>query len=225
MNRTIVEPAFLQWIEDSLARQDNVLAVSNQGTILHYQAEGLDLIVKTAMGKGLVRMLRERTLQREYQAYRRLEGLDGVPKCHGLVAGHYLVLEFIHGVPYRQAQWADRERWFEQFLAVLRSIHARGVSHGDLMSKGNIMVTADQRPCVIDFGTAFIRKPGFHPINNWLFEHGRRMDVNAYVKHKYHGRYEDIAGEDRDLLDYSRIEYLVRKVGGRRTDVIPKKPE
>ena len=225
MNRTIVEPAFLQWIEDSLARQDNVLAVSNQGTILHYQAEGLDLIVKTAMGKGLVRMLRERTLQREYQAYRRLEGLDGVPKCHGLVAGHYLVLEFIHGVPYRQAQWADREGWFEQFLAVLRSIHARGVSHGDLKSKGNIMVTADQRPCVIDFGTAFIRKPGFHPINNWLFEHGRRMDVNAYVKHKYHGRYEDIAGEDRALLDYSRIEYLVRKVGGRRTEVIPKKPE
>lgn len=223
MNRTIVEPAFLQWIEDSLARQDNVLAVSNQGTILHYQAEGLDLIVKTAMGKGLVRMLRERTLQREYQAYRRLEGLDGVPKCHGLVAGHYLVLEFIHGVPYRQAQWADRERWFEQFLAVLRSIHARGVSHGDLKSKSNILVTAEEKPCVIDFGTAFVRRPGFHPVNNRLFEHGRRMDLNAWVKHKYHGRYQDVRGEDLELLDYSAIELWVRRLGGRPTDVIPRK--
>jgi serine/threonine protein kinase len=222
MERTIGQPAFRQWIEDSLARQENVLAISNQGTILHYRAAGLDLIVKAAMGSGLVRRLRERTLLREYQAYRRMDGLDGVPKCHGLVAGHYLVLEFVRGVPYREVQWTDRDRWFGEFLAVLRSIHARGVSHGDLKSKGNILVTADERPCVIDFGTAFVRKQGFHPVNNRLFEHGRRMDINAYVKHKYHGRYENIAGDDLDLLDYSRIEYLVRKLSGRPTHVIPR---
>jgi predicted Ser/Thr protein kinase len=179
-------------------------------------------VIKAAMGSGLVRRLRERTLLREYQAYRRMHGLDGVPKCYGLVAGHYLVLEFVHGVPYREAQWTDRDRWFRELLAVLRSIHDRGVSHGDLKSKANIVVTADEKPCVIDFGTAFVHKPGFHPVNNWLFEHGRRMDINAYVKHKYHGRYEDISGEDLGLLDYSRIEYLVRRLSGRRTDVIPR---
>jgi len=48
------------------------------------------------------------------------------------------------------------------------------------------------------------------------------MDINAYVKHKYHGRYENIAGDDLDLLDYSRIEYLVRKLSGRPTHVIPR---
>ena len=223
MEQTIAQPAFRQWIEDSLAGQKNVLAVSNQGTILHYRAEGLDLIVKAAMGSGVVRRLRERTLLREHEAYQRMRGIEGVPKCYGLVAGHYLVLEFVHGVPYREAQWTDRDQWFEELLAVLRSIHARGVSHGDLKSKANIMVTADEKPCVIDFGTSFIRKPGFHPVNNWFFEHGRRMDLNAYVKHKYKGRYEDIAGDDLELLDYSRVEYLVRKVSGRRTDVIPRK--
>jgi serine/threonine protein kinase len=207
MEQTIGQPALRQWIEGSLARQENVLAVSNQGTLLHYRDGGLDLVIKAAMGSGLVRRLRERTLLREYQAYRRMEGLDGVPKCYGLVAGHYLVLEFVHGVPYREAQWTDRDRWFRELLAVLRSIHDRGVSHGDLKSKANIVVTADEKPCVIDF---------------WLFEHGRRMDINAYVKHKYHGRYEDISGEDLGLLDYSRIEYLVRRLSGRRTDVIPR---
>lgn len=222
MEQTIGQPAFRQWIEDSLARQENVLAVSNQGTLLRYRDGGLDLVVKAAMGSGLVRRLRERTLLREYEAYRRMEGVAGVPQCHGLVAGHYLVLEFVHGVPYREARWTDRDGWFRELLLILRSIHARGVSHGDLKSKANIMVTADERPCVIDFGTAFIRKPGFHPVNNWLFEHGRRMDINAYVKHKYHGRYEDITGEDLGLLDYSRIEYLVRKLSGRPTDVIPR---
>jgi RIO-like serine/threonine protein kinase len=97
------------------------------------------------------------------------------------------------------------------------------VSHGDLKSKSNIMVTADGHPCVIDFGTAFVHRPGAHPVNNWLFEHGRRMDLNAYVKHKYHGRYENIEGEDLDLLDYSRIEYWVRRLSGRPVDQIPRR--
>ena len=223
MKKLINQPEFKEWIERSLAQRENILAVSNQGTILHYQNDGLDLIVKTAMGRGLARKAREKTLIREHQAYLRMGGLAGVPQCYGMIDGHYLVIEFIHGVPYRQAAWVNRDRWFEEFLAVLRSIHEQGVSHGDLKSKSNIMVTADEKPCVIDFGTAFVKKPGFHPVNNWLFEHGKRMDINAWVKHKYHGRYENIAGEDLELLDYSVIEYFARKFNRRPTNVIPRK--
>jgi hypothetical protein len=85
------------------------------------------------------------------------------------------------------------------------------------------MVTADGRPCVIDFGTAFVHRDGFHPVNNRLFAHARRMDLNAYVKHKYHGRYEDIEGADLELLDYSRIEYWVRRLSGRPVEQIPRR--
>jgi len=215
VKKLINQPEFVQWIHSSLAQRENILAVSNQGTILHYQKDGLDLIVKTAMGRGIVRKARERTLLREYQAYQRMVGLKGVPECHGMIDGAYLVIEFIRGTPYRHASWADRDRWFEEFLVVLRSFHERGVSHGDLKSKSNIMVTEDEKPCVIDFGTAFLRKPGFHPLNNWFFEHGKRMDINAWVKHKHHGRYENIAGEDLEMLDYSLIEYYIRKFRGR----------
>ena len=223
MNIRINQPGFVQWIEDSLRDRENILAVSNQGTILHYRGEGEDLIVKSAMGRGALRLLRQRTLLREYEAYRRMEGVAGIPRCHGLVAGRYLVLEFIRGTPFRQAQWQDRDRWFAEFLAVLQAIHARGVSHGDLKSKTNILVTEDEKPCVIDFGTAFVSKPGFHPVNNWLFEHGRRMDLNAWVKHKYHGRYADVSDEDRELLDYSFIEYWVRKLRGRPMDHVTRR--
>ena len=215
MKSLINRPEFRQWIEESLDKNENVLAVSNQGTILHYQDDGLDLIVKTAMGRGLVRLLRHRTLLREYEAYRRMEGVKGIPACYGLVAERYLVIEFIRGTPYREASWSDRDAWFGKFLQVMRDFHARGVSHGDLKSKTNIMVTDDEQPCVIDFGTAFVQKSGWRWINNWFFEHGRRMDINAWVKHKYHGRYGDAAGEDLELLDYSFIEYWVRKLRGR----------
>ena len=215
MDSLIKRPRFVKWIENSLAAGENVLAVSNQGTILHYREDGQDLIVKTAMGRGAVRALRERTLIREYEAYRRMDGLVGVPRCFGMIDGRYLVIEFIRGTPYREATWTDRDRWFADFLAVLRSFHERGVSHGDLKSKTNILVTEDEKPCVIDFGTAFVHKPGLHPVNNWFFEHGRRMDINAWVKHKYHGRYGDASGEDLELLNYSFIEYWVRKLRGR----------
>jgi len=223
MNTAIDQPALTQWIEASLARGTNILAVSNQGTVLRYRQDGLDLIVKTAMGRGLVRAVRQRTLLREYQAYQRMAGLKGVPRCYGMLAGRYLVLEYIDAKPYRDATWTDRDRWFTELLAVLRSFHQRGVSHGDLKSKSNILVTTDERPCIIDFGTAFIRKDGFHPLNNRLYEHGRRMDINAWVKHKYHGHYENIEGADLELLDYSRIEFWVRKFRGRRTDTIPRR--
>ena len=77
------------------------------------------------------------------------------------------------------------------------------------------MVGVDQKPYVIDFGTTFIYKEGFHPINNRLFEFGKRMDINAWVKHKYHGRYRDASSEDQELLKYSKLEYMVRRLRGR----------
>lgn len=223
MKKLINQPEFRQWIEHSLSRRENIMAVSNQGTLLRYQEDGIDLVVKSAMGRGLARRLRERTLKTEYEAYRRMEGLRGVPACHGMVDGRFLVIDYIRGTPYREAAWADRGLWFEKFLALLKSIHGRGVSHGDLKSKSNILVTVDEQPCVIDFGTAFVSRPGFHPLNNWLFRHARQMDINAWVKHKYHGRYEDISDEDMELLDYSPIEYLARIFNRRPIKAIPRK--
>lgn len=203
------------WIERSLARRENILATSNQGIILLFQDHGLQLIIKTAMGRGLLRKARQHTLAREYQAYQRLQGLAGVPACYGLMDGRYLLLEYVAGSAYREAELHDREQWFADLLAILRSIHARGVSHADLKSKSNLLVTRNEHPCVVDFGTAFIYRTGFHPLNNWLFRTGKRLDMNAWVKHKYHGYYRAASAADRALLDYGWMEILLRKLGGR----------
>jgi len=204
-----------QWIETSLAARSNILATSNQGIVLLFEGDGLKLVIKSAMGRGPVRKARQATLEREYAANRRLNGVVGVPACYGLLAHRYLLMEFIDGTTYREASWQDRDAWFTDLLVIIRAIHSRGVSHGDLKSKTNMIVGRDQKPYVIDFGTTFLHKNGLHPINNFFFEYGKRLDINAWVKHKYHGRYKDASEEDRELLNYSRLEYVVRKLRGR----------
>jgi predicted Ser/Thr protein kinase len=204
-----------QWIEASLDSGSHILATSNQGIVLLFEGDGLKLVIKSAMGRGPVRRARQATLEREYSAYLRLNGVEGVPVCYGLLAQRYLLMEHIDGTAYRHATWADRDAWFAELLEVIRAFHARGVSHGDLKSKTNMIVGNDQKPYVIDFGTTFLHKEGFHPVNNHLFEYSKRLDINAWVKHKYHGRYKDASEEDRQLLNYSKLEYVVRKLRGR----------
>ena len=205
-------PKFIpQWADGCLERGENILATSNQGTILLFQEAGMEFVIKTAMGTGPARRARQATLERECEAYSRLKGIEGVPRCYGMVADRFLVLEYVNGKPYREAEFKDREAWFRQLLATLRNIHARGVSHGDLKSKSNLMMTSRGKPCVLDFGTTVLEKKGFHPINNRMFEYLKQLDLNAWVKHKYHGRYEDASEKDRQLLDYSFSESVLRK--------------
>ncbi|NIM70989.1 MAG: hypothetical protein GTN86_10150 [Xanthomonadales bacterium] len=198
------------WIANSLASGEHVLATSNQGTILLYRDGAREFVVKTAMGFGPLRRARQATLRREYQAYRRLAGMRGVPACLGLAQGRHLLLEHVQGSPYREVHIPDRAHWFAQLLAIIREFHHRGVAHGDLKSKSNLLVTRDGAPCVLDFGTAVLRKPGFRPLNHRLFAYARQLDLNAWVKHKYHGRYEDAEPADRELLNYSAFESLLR---------------
>lgn len=212
----ISDADFKRWVEDSLARDENVLARRNQGTLLKFERDGQALLVKCPMGNGLALRARQRTLIREYEAYRRMQGLEGVPECYGLIDGRYLAIEFIPSRPYRDFEFVDRARWFERLLEVIRGFHERGVSHGDLKTKSNLLVAEDERPCVIDFGTAFVYREGFHPLNNWMFSLGRRLDLNAWVKHKYHGRYEEASSEDREILEYGWVERLVRRARGGR---------
>ena len=224
MNAAWQPDGLRSWIEQSLRDRKNILATSNQGTILLCEEGALcpagqqSVIIKTAMGNGLLLKARRKSLTREYRAYQKLGGVAGVPVCFGMIDTQYLLLEHIRGTPYRDADWADRDQWFADLLAVLRAVHARGVSHGDLKSKGNLLVSDDQRPVIVDFGTSFIHKDGFHPINNWFFRTAKRMDLNAWVKHKYHGYYSRASEEDRALLDYSWPEMVVRKLSGRPMD-------
>lgn len=216
MSNQSLPDGLAHWADNSLKAGVNIIATSNQGTVLHYQEGGHDLVLKTAMGQGTVLRARRATLDREFAAYRRIEGVPGVPRCYGMLEDRYLVLEHIQGTPYREAQIDDRAQWFGELLETLQACHGRGVAHGDLKNKSNLMSTNDGRPCIIDFGLTVVRKEGFHPLNRRAFTFFCQLDLNAWVKHKYQGRFENVSEADQSLYRDSWIERLARSYRQRR---------
>jgi tRNA A-37 threonylcarbamoyl transferase component Bud32 len=206
----------VRWADEQLESGKNILATSNQGTVLHYRDEDHDLVLKSAMGRGAALRTRQHTLEREYAAYRRIDGVTGVPRCFGLLDGRYLALEFVRGTPYREAVIPDREAWFAALLETLQACHARGVAHGDLKNKSNLMNTDAGTPCVIDFGLTAVRRDGFRPLNHGLFRFFRQLDLNAWVKHKYEGRFENVSEADQALYHDSALERLARRYRQRK---------
>jgi hypothetical protein len=65
-------------------------------------------------------------------------------------------------------------------------------------------------PCVIDFGVAVLRKPGFAPINHYLYNLASTFDFNAWVKLKYNGRYEDLTENDGIYFNRTLVEKVSR---------------
>ncbi len=206
----IREGELLAWIEQRAQRGDSPLhGRGYQGQLYLYEGHGRRLVIKAAVGRGLLRWLRERMLRREYRVYRRLAGFPGSPRCYGLIAGRYLVLEYVDGEPVRHAPIRDREAFFATLLAYIQELHRRGVAHADLKRKENLLVVDGKRPCLVDFGVAVVQKPGFRPLNRLLFDLARQFDYNAWVKLK-HRYVEQAPPEDLAYFRLTRIERLAR---------------
>jgi len=192
-------------LEDFRPADWPLVADSNQGTIVRVQTGRLDLAVKTPRGRGIAWRARRFSLRREYRAYCRIADVPGFPRCLGLFGGCHLALEYVDGALLRHAVPADPEAFFDRLRDAITAMHARGVAHGDLKSRQNVMVAGDGQPIIIDLGTAVVRKPGWHPLNRRLFEYLRQIDLNGWVKLKY-GSYDRVDELDRHMVRRSRIE-------------------
>lgn len=188
-----------------------LIARSTQGFIVRVSGMGTEMAVKIPAGRGMTRWLFTAALQREYRAYQRVAGIEGFANCFGLYQGRFLALEYLHAKPLKQVDPPDRRHFFNQLLRLIERMHARGVSHGDLKSRHNVLVSADGNPIIIDLGTAVVRRKGWHPINHRLFDYMCRIDRNSWIKLKYRG-YDTIDEADRHLLDRSLIERVNSRI-------------
>lgn len=206
----------------TLPGDDNELISSGyQGSVYKVSADSLGpdgphpeshyLIVKEPMGFPLIRKLRQLMIRREHDIYRRLDGIPGIPRCYGLQGGNRLVLEFVdsHSLRLSKNELPDREKFFAELLEILQNTHAAGVAHGDLKRKDNILVTPEGRPYLVDFGSAVAKKEGAF-LNRWLFRQACKIDLNAWIKHKYLGRYDEISAADAQYFQPTVVEKWAR---------------
>ena len=147
-------------------------------------------------------------LRHEYDAYLRLGEFAGTPACFGLIDGQYLVLEYVAGRTIRKKRPLDEDEFHERLFKYIKAMHAKGVAHMDLKRKDNLLVRADESPCILDFGAAVIqKKQGFHPFNQYRYRLAKQFDYNAWIKHKYHDRSPDeISMIDRKYYKVTWVE-------------------
>jgi len=199
-------------------KQSGELLSSGYQGVVHKIAAGPDtpgvdyLVIKQAMGSSLARAFRRWMIRREYRVYRHLTGISGIPQCFGLRDGDHLLLEFIEGHPLKlsNGELEDREKFFAALLDLLQAVHRAGVAHADLKRKENILVTPAGRPFLIDFGSAVVCTSASGGVRRWLFRQACQIDLNAWVKHKYLGRYTDISDADAQYYQPTVIERVVR---------------
>lgn len=207
------EAALKQWIEESIATGANILAAGYQGQTLFYEDKNSRYVIKVPHGKGLTRKFHQRMLRHEYEVYKKLGDFDGAPTCHGLVDDQYLVLEFIGGRTIRTKRPLDEEKFHARLLDDIKAMHSKSVAHMDLKRKDNLLVKADESPCILDFGAAVIKKQGFHPFNRYHYRVAKQFDFNAWIKHKYHDRSPDeISMADRKYYQVTWIEAVASTV-------------
>lgn len=184
----------------------------HQGSIYVGTVGERKILIKAAAARGATAWMCRWMLRREYDAYRQLTGIKGIPQCYGLINGRYLVLEYIDSQTMRHASIKDRQKFFEELFAIIQSVHERGVGHGDLKRKDNILVADGRHPFLIDFGISAIRNRGFHPLSHLWHNFSHQHDLNAWVKHKYDRKLQDISPEDAKYYRPMRIEQIARVI-------------
>jgi serine/threonine protein kinase len=114
--------------------------------------------VKVATSEVGARMLRA-----EAALYRRLDGLDGIPRLAAFTDGEtpWLPLEWLGNTSFRDLlRQNERGCVLARFLDIVRTmanVHRQGIAHGDLKPENVVMTRArggSERPVILDFGLA-----------------------------------------------------------------------
>ena len=153
-------------------------------------------------------------MRREHKAYRTLEGLEGIPRCYGLLRDRYLIIGYVDGASLRDKEQTlgDSDAFYARLLKLIQQMHRHGVTHGDLKRKDNILVDIDEQPFIVDFGTAHFHRESGGPLRRWLFNFMRQTDYNAWIKRKYRRDYRHMTTEDAALYRPLLFETVVRLV-------------
>lgn len=202
----------IAWLKESISSGRGRIANGYQGAVYFYNSGEHRLIIKHAKGV-LFKWLRQAMIRREYRIYQRLQGLHGIPHCYGLLQGQYLLLEHIDAPNVRHILLKDREAFLDKLLKLILAMHERGVVHGDLKRKDNILVLNREEPYLVDFAIAVARKSRLRLFNRFMYGFWQKLDLNAWLKLKYGRDFSGISEQDRVYYRPTFVEGASRRIG------------
>ena len=148
------------------------------------EREGRALMVKDVQGKNffLRWTLGLWLIDKEWKIYSRLIGIRGVPRPVERIDRFAFAVEFISGRPISRGESLPSS-FFPNLEKALMEVHARGVVHMDLRHKGNILVSENGEPFLIDFNSSFaFKEKGI--LRRYLFPLFRWVDYGGLLKLK-----------------------------------------
>ena len=135
------------------------------------------LVFRWTLGLWLIR--------KEWDIYSRLIGVRGIPRPVERVDRFAFVTEYVYGRPLQRGE-ALPTTFFSDLERILNEIHARGIVHLDMRHKGNILISEQGDPYLIDFNSSIaFRKKGWlrHTVFPFLqqVDHGGMLKLKARV--------------------------------------------
>lgn len=155
--------------------------------------DGIVIVRDSGAARPWARWLAGALMRREARVLEALDGVDGVPRLVSCDRS-MLVRSYLAGTPMQHARPGGRG-YFRQALALLITIHRRGIVHNDLAKEPNLLVTAPGRPAFLDFQLAmhFRRR-------SRLFRLLAYDDLRHLLKHKRSYCPESLTARQRRIL-------------------------
>lgn len=152
-----------------------------------------DVLFRAIVGPILIR--------RELGALRILDGVPGIPRLVGEVDRYAFAMEHIPGRSLDRVEPGTLQaRFYERLREVVDAMHARGIAHCDLRSRGNVVLGDDGEPYIVDFAACVFRGRGLNPFIRWVFEQFVLADRHAVLLIKQRLSPELLTDEDRQQL-------------------------
>jgi RIO-like serine/threonine protein kinase len=153
---------------------------------------------------------------REHKAYKKLQGLEGVPACYGVIDGLALALEEIPSQPLEKHNKNIKlsRTFFDDLKNIVDSFHRKGLAHSDLKNGANVLVGYDGRPYIVDWSASISQKEfRFFPLNR-IYLRFVLDDYFAIIKLKMRYVPETLTLEER--RQYAKRSHMERGIRGIR---------
>jgi hypothetical protein len=138
-------------------------------------------------------------LRRELRALQRLAGIEGVPGDAFRIDQHAIAARYIPGVTLGNVSVEQlNASFFAALERLLQLVHARGIVHLDTRGTGNMLMTPEGRPALIDFQASL--GTWWMPLSwrRWLDD----LDMTGVYKKWLQHDPESMGAERRALYEY-----------------------